>query len=167
MTCVAAWLQAALGLDHARRMVVMDESWPMFSHLAIAAWMQQSFKLSRASGTMNSLVMHRLSDLASAGGAGSHQVRRAEGLLADTETRVIYGQPASEIGHARELLGLSDTEAKLLPDLPRGQALWKVGTRSFLGEHRLSAAELRLVDTDARLRSPSRSPGDGARVPTA
>jgi hypothetical protein len=153
MTCVAAWLQTALGVDDARRMVVMDESWRMFSHLAIAAWMQQSFKLSRASGTMNVLVMHRLSDLASAGSAGSHQVRLAEGLLADTETRVIYGQPASEVDHARELLGLSDTEAKLLPQLPRGQALWKVGTRSFLVEHRLSRTELELLDTDTRMRT--------------
>jgi hypothetical protein len=124
----------------------------MFSHLPIATWMQQSFKLSRASGTMNVLVMHRLSDPASAGAAGSHQIRLAEGLLVDTETRVIYGQPASEVEQARELLGLSDTEAKLLPHLPRGQALWKVGTRSFLVEHRLSAVELALVDTDARMR---------------
>ena len=82
MTSVAAWLQSDLGSDDARRMVVMDESWRMFSHLAIAAWMHQSFKLSRASGTMNVLVMHRLSDLASAGAAGSHQVRLTEGLLA-------------------------------------------------------------------------------------
>jgi type IV secretory pathway VirB4 component len=154
MTCVAAWMQTALAADDGtRRMVVMDESWRMFSHLAIASWMQQSFKLSRSSGTMNVLVMHRLSDLASAGAAGSHQVRLAEGLLADTETRVIYGQPASEVDHARELLGLSDTEAKLLPQLPRGQALWKVGTRSFLVEHRLSPAELDLVDTDSRMRT--------------
>jgi hypothetical protein len=153
MTCVAAWLQAALASgDAARRMVVMDEPWRMFSHLAIASWMQRSFKLPRASGTMNVLVMHRLSDLVSAGAAGSHQVRLAEGLLADTETRVIYGQPASEIEQARELLGLSDTEAKLLPHLPRGQALWKVGTRSFLVEHRLSASERALVDTDRRMR---------------
>ena len=153
MTCVAAWLQTALGSDDSHRMVVLDESWRMFSHLPIAAWMQQSFKLSRASGTMNVLVMHRLSDLASAGAAGSHQVRLAEGLLADTETRVVYGQPSSEVDKARELLGLSDTEAKLLPHLPRGQALWKVGSRSFLVEHRLSAGELALVDTDARMRS--------------
>jgi type IV secretory pathway VirB4 component len=151
MTCVAAWLQAALGADEAHRMMVMDESWRMFSHLPIALWMQQNFKLSRTSGTMNVMVMHRLSDLASAGGAGSHQVRLAEGLLADTETRVIYGQPPSEIEHARHLLGLSDTESKLLAQLPRGQALWKVGTRSFLVEHRLSRAELELVDTDGRM----------------
>ena len=152
MTCVAAWLQAALTADDGtHRMVVMDESWRMFSHLAIASWLQQSFKLSRASGTMNVLVMHRLSDLGAAGAAGSHQVRLAEGLLADTETRVIYGQPPSEVDKARELLGLSDTEAGLLPHLPRGQALWKVGTRSFLVEHRLSGGERTLVDTDARL----------------
>jgi hypothetical protein len=141
MTCVAAWLQAALGSNDARRMVVLDESWRMFSHLPIASWMQQSFKLSRASGTMNVMVMHRLSDLAAAGAAGSRQVRLAEGLLADTETRVIYGQPPSEVDHARELLGLSDTEAGLLPQLPRGQALWKVGhDRSWLsiGSHRAS-----------------------------
>jgi hypothetical protein len=160
VTCVAAWLQAALGSDDAHRMVVMDESWRMFSHLPIASWMQQSFKLSRASGTMNVLVMHRLSDLASAGGAGSHQVRLAEGLLADTETRVVYGQPPSEVEAAKELLGLSDTEAKLLPHLPRGQALWKVGTRSFLVEHRLAHAELALVNRQPdehsrRLRFPS------------
>jgi type IV secretory pathway VirB4 component len=159
MTCVAAWLQTALASEDAgRRIVVMDESWRMFSHLAIAAWMQQSFKLSRASGTMNVMVMHRLSDLASAGAAGSHQVRLAEGLLSDTETRVIYGQPPSEVEHARELLGLSDTEARILPNLPRGQALWKVGTRSFLVEHRLSAAETTLVDTDGRM-TPIRAGG--------
>jgi type IV secretory pathway VirB4 component len=153
-TCVAAWLQTALAADDGvRRMVVMDESWRMFSHLAIAAWMQQSFKLSRASGTMNVLVMHRLSDLGAAGAAGSHQVRLAEGLLADTETRVIYGQPASEVDDARGLLGLSDTEAKLLPHLPRGQGLWKVGNRSFLVERRLSRTEVALVDTDARMRT--------------
>lgn len=97
--------------------------------------------------------MPRLSDLASAGAAGSHQVRLAEGLLADTETRVIYGQPASELDHARELLGLSDTEARLLPNVPRGEALWKVGTRSFLVEHRLSSTEFTLVDTDRRMQT--------------
>jgi type IV secretory pathway VirB4 component len=161
MTCVAAWLQAAMAEnDGTRRMVVMDEAWRMFSHLAIASWMQESFKLSRSLGVQNVLVMHRLSDLGAAGAAGSHQVRLAEGLLADAETRVLYAQAPSEVERARELLGLSDTEADLLPRLPRGQALWKVGTRSFLVEHRLSAAEAALVDTDARMATPARPPAE-------
>ena len=73
---------------------------------------------------------------------------------------MIYGQPPSEVEQARELLGLSDTEAKLLPHLPRGQALWKVGTRSFLVDHRLSQAETGLVDTDARMTTSNRHSAD-------
>jgi len=90
-------------------------------------------------------------------------VRLAEGLLADRETRVIYGQPPSELEQARELLGLSDTQLRLLPLLPRGEALWKVGNRSFLVEHRLSPIESSLVDTDGRMRSPN-SEAPGARA---
>ena len=40
---------------------------------------------------------------------------------------------------------------QLLPHLRRGWALWKVGQRSFLVQHRLSSAEREIVDTDARM----------------
>jgi len=40
-----------------------------------------------------------------------------------------------------------------VPHLPRGVALWKVGDRSFLVQHRLSPMEHTLVDTDGRMRS--------------
>jgi hypothetical protein len=48
-------------------------------------------------------------------------------------------------------LGLTDTEAELLPSLDRGVALWKVAQRSFLVEHRIGRAEAMLVDTDSRM----------------
>ncbi len=79
------------------------------------------------------------------------QVSSSERLPRTKRRAVVYGQPPSEVDSARELLGLSDTEARLLPNLPRGQALWKVGTRSFLVDHRLSPAEASVVDTDARM----------------
>ena len=44
-----------------------------------------------------------------------------------------------------------NTEAELLPYLRRGWALWKVGQRSFLVQHRLSSLEREIVDTDARM----------------
>jgi hypothetical protein len=75
----------------------------------------------------------------------------AQGLLSDSETRVVYGQPPGEVESAGELLGLTSTEADLLPQLGRGVALWKVGGRSFLVEHHLAAAERPLVDTDATM----------------
>jgi type IV secretory pathway VirB4 component len=152
MTCATAWLQAAFRSgDAVRRIVVVDEAWAVLSDLAIARWLRASTKLSRAFGVATMVVVHRLSDLTAAGDQGSEQVRLARGLLADVETRVVYGQPPSEVEAAQDLLGLSDTEAQLLPRLPRGVALWKVGLRSFLVEHRLGRMERAVVDTDARM----------------
>ena len=152
MTCATAWLQSVLQReDGIRRIVVVDEAWAILSNLAIARWLQAGFKLSRAFGVANVAVVHRLSDLKAAGAEGSEQQRLAQGLLADSETRVIYGQSPSEVETASDLLGLTSTEAELLPRLPRGVALWKVGQRAFLVEHRLGRQESRLVDTDARM----------------
>ena len=72
-------------------------------------------------------------------------------LKSDAETKIIYAQPPDQLPQTRELLGLTDTEAELLPHLRRGWALWKVGQRSFLVQHRLSPFEHELVDTDARM----------------
>jgi type IV secretory pathway VirB4 component len=155
MTCATAWLQAMIEAESdersAKRIVVVDEAWRILSNLGIGEWLQQSFKLSRGLGAQNVVVMHRLSDLRAAGAEGSREVRLAEGLLADAETKVAYAQPPDQVPQARELLGLTDTEAELLPHLRRGWALWKVGQRSFLVQHRLSDLERELVDTDARM----------------
>ena len=80
------------------------------------------------------------------------QVLVAEGLLHDAQTRVIYRQVEDEIPRAREILGLTSLEAELLAELDPGVALWKVGSRSFLVQHRLSEPEAVLVDTDGRMR---------------
>jgi type IV secretory pathway VirB4 component len=155
MTCATAWLQAMIDAEtdsrSAKRIVVVDEAWRILSNLGIGEWLQQSFKLSRGLGTQNVVVMHRLSDLRATGAEGSREVRLAEGLLADAETKIIYAQPPDQLPQTRELLGLTDTEAEILPHLRRGWALWKVGQRSFLVQHRLSPFEHELVDTDARM----------------
>jgi hypothetical protein len=160
MTCATAWLHAALsGGDGVHRLVVVDEAWAILHSLAIARWLQASFKLSRALGVANVAVVHRLSDLRATGAQGSEQQRLAEGLLADAETRVVFGQPPSEVAVGRDLLGLTSTEADLLPQLPRGVALWKVGRRSFLVDHRVGGPERTLVDTDMAMRESGQAPG--------
>ncbi len=117
----------------------------------MARWLQASWKLSRAYGVANVAVLHRLSDLTPVGAAGSEQVGLAQGLLSDSETRVVYAQPPGEVATAGELLSLSATEAELLPQLRRGVALWKVGHAPFLVQHLLAPAERALVDTDAAM----------------
>jgi DNA helicase HerA-like ATPase len=152
MACATTWLQATFARgDGVRRIVVVDEAWAVLSDLATARWLRATAKLSRAYGVATVVVVHRLSDLTAAGDAGAEQVRLARGLLADVETRIVYGQPPSEVAAARDLLGLSSTEAELLPRLPRGVALWKIGARTVLVEHRVGPEERAIVDTDARM----------------
>jgi hypothetical protein len=164
MACATAWLQAALArtaglgagapgtrVAAGRFFLVVDEAWAILSNLGVARWLQSSWKLSRAFGVSNVAVLHRVSDLRSVGASDSEQVALAQGLLSDSETRVVYAQSPGELEAASELLSLSDTESDLLPQLRRGIALWKVGQRSFLVQHRLSALERHIVDTDAAM----------------
>jgi hypothetical protein len=163
MACATAWLQAALARASSARgatvrtsghvFLVVDEAWAILPNLGVARWLQSSWKLSRAFGVSNVAVLHRVSDLRSVGASDSEQVALAQGLLADSETRVIYAQSPGELALATELLSLTATERDLLPQLRRGVALWKVGQRSFLVQHRLSPMERLLVDTDGAMTS--------------
>lgn len=161
MTCAAAWLQGVV-IDRKRRaeagegdsakvILAVDEAWRITADLGVAEWLQRSFKLSRAHGVQNIIALHRLSDLGAAGAAGSREARIAEGLISDADTKVVLAQPPDQVAGLRNLLGLSQTEAELVPTLRRGEALWQVGRRSFLVQHRLSSIEQGLVDTDARM----------------
>jgi type IV secretory pathway VirB4 component len=153
MTCAAAWLQGTLaGADGIKRLVVIDEAWAVLNDLAIARWCQANFKLSRALGVANVVVAHRVSDLSAAGADGSAEEKLAAGLLADSETRVVFGQPPSEAEATGRQLALTRTETRLIPGLPRGVALWRVGGRSHLVEHLIGRAERELVDTDGAMR---------------
>ncbi len=157
MACATAWLQAQLartassGVGGMQTFVVVDEAWALMSNLGVARWLQASWKLSRAFGVSNVAILHRVSDLHSVGASDSEQVALAKGLLADSETRVVYAQSPGELAVASDLLSLSSTEADLLPQLRRGVALWKVGQGSFLVQHRLSNLERALVNTDGAM----------------
>jgi len=139
-------------------LIVIDEAWALLKEPGLADWLQASFKLARAWGVSNVVATHRFSDLTGSAPGGvsglSKDERLALGLLADAETRVIYAQPPSETELARELLGLSEPEARLLPRLGRGVALWKIGSYSTVVRHRLSRQEQLLVDTDQAFRVP-------------
>ncbi|HTW08668.1 MAG TPA: hypothetical protein VME46_14215 [Acidimicrobiales bacterium] len=157
MVCALSWFQSALTVSGrpAKRLVILDEAWAVLSHLATARWLQAAFKLSRAYGVANIAVLHRFSDLKAAGAEGSEQQKLAEGLLADAETRVLFGQAPGEAEKAGEFLGLSRTEQSLLCQLPRGVALWHVGSEAYLVEHELSPEETALADTDSAMRASS------------
>ncbi len=161
MACATAWMSAQLArtAEHPSRahlINVADESWKIIQHSGLGEWFQSNFKLARQFGVMNLVVLHKLADLQAAGDAGSRAARIAEGLIADASTRIIYHQDESQVRVTRELLGLSTTEARILTQLTPGQALWRVGTRSFMVQHQRSAIERRLTDTDTGMRIDAR-----------
>ncbi|MDH6145494.1 hypothetical protein P3T35_007549 [Kitasatospora sp. GP30] len=152
MTCASAWMESALADPTAgRRWVIYDEAWRIMRHVGLLERMQQQWKLSRGLGIANLLILHRLSDLLSAGDAGSRGRVLAEGLLADCSTRIIYRQEPDQIPAAMALLGLTGVEAQAIAALTRGRGLWKVASLSFIVQHILHAREKQLYDTDFRM----------------
>ena len=152
MTCASAWMEAALsGPDGGQRWVIYDEAWRLLRQPALLARMQSQWKLSRGLGIANLLVVHRLSDLDAVGSADSEARALARGLLADCSTKIIYQQESSEAPHTASELGLSITERAQLPDLQRGEGLWRVGQRAFVVRHLVTDEELALFDTNSRM----------------
>jgi type IV secretory pathway VirB4 component len=157
MACATAWMSALLTRMAERpgreRLVnVADESWKIVQHTGLGEWFQSNFKLARQFGVMNLVVLHKLADLQAAGDAGSRAARIAEGLIADASTRIVYHQDESQVPLTRRLLGLSETEARLISILSAGQALWRVGARSFVVQHYRSRLETGLTNTDTGMR---------------
>jgi type IV secretory pathway VirB4 component len=153
MACASAWLSALLerlarrpGAD--RLINVSDESWKIIQHTGLGEWFQENFKLARRYGVMNVVALHKVSDLQAAGDAGSRASRIAEGLIAEASTRVIYQQDEGQLPATRNLLGLTEAEARVLTQLGPGQALWQVGRRSFVVQHYRSRIEARMTTTD-------------------
>lgn len=152
MACTSAWLETSLTRAGGQRWIVYDEAWRLLRSAPLVRRMQAQWKLSRAHGIANLMVLHRLSDLAAVGAAGSESRALAEGLLADCSTRVVYRQETDQLSEISASLGLTDTERDLLPALPRGTGLWKVANRSYLVQHRLHPQEALTFDTDASMR---------------
>jgi len=157
MACATAWISALLARMAERpgreRLVnVADESWKIVQHTGLGEWFQSNFKLARSFGVMNLVVLHKLADLQAAGDAGSRAARIAEGLIADASTRIVYHQDESQVPLTRQLLGLSESESQLISMLSTGQALWRVGARSFVVQHYRSRIETALTDTDTGMK---------------
>jgi len=157
MTAALAWVHAQIAAeshaDHTKRIVVCDEAWRVLSNIAAAEALLDATKHSRAYGIQPITIVHKIGDLAASGDAGTRLSRIADGLLSDAETKVVFAQPDDQVALARERLGLTSTEAALLPHLKRGEALWRIGTRSALVTHHLSTRELEICDTDQRMRA--------------
>ncbi len=152
LVAATAWLQAVMArADGPPRVQVLDEAWSLLSSERTARYLQSCWKLGRAYGVANVALVHRLTDLRSQADDGTATAKVAMGLLADTQTRVLFRQSSDQVGDAKELLGLTSTETEVLTRLRRGRALWKVGDRTAVVDHVIAPGERVLCDTDRRM----------------
>ena len=152
MIATTAWLQSVLASgDGPPRLQVLDEAWSLLGSERTSRYLQTCWKLCRAYGVANVAIVHRLSDLRAQADDGTATAKVNMGLLADTQTRVLFRQSSDQVAEARDLLGLTATEAQLLSRLCKGRALWKVGGHTAVVQHVIGRAEQQMCDTDARM----------------
>ncbi|MEZ5229757.1 MAG: DUF87 domain-containing protein [Acidimicrobiales bacterium] len=155
MIAATGWLQALLaapeGEDVPRRIQVLEEIWALLGSERVAKYYQSCQKLARAYGVANISVAHRISDLRAQTDDGTSAAKVSMGLLADTQTRILFRQSSDQVPEATSLLGLTAVEARILPELARGRSLWRVGDHTAIVQHRIGSKEWPICDTDGRL----------------
>ena len=151
MLAVTAWLQAVMRTTTGPpRLQVLDEAWSLLASERTSRYLQSSWKLGRSYGMANIAIVHRLSDLRAQADDGTATAKVSMGLLADTQTRVLFRQSSDQVADARSQLGLTSTEATVLSRLCRGRALWKVGGSTAVVQHVIGRREW-FCDTDMRM----------------
>ena len=86
LSAVAAAQQVVARSDELGYLVI-DEAWALLSDPNALRWLQGSWKLARARGLSHVMVLHRWSDIAAAGDAGSVERERARGCCASARRR--------------------------------------------------------------------------------
>ena len=167
LTAAASWLQAVLyGRPDRRKLTVIDEGWTALDDLAIVRFLQDQWRLGRQWGCANILITHALADLRSQTDDHTAHGKIAEGLLNTTSVRVYPHQQPDQVGRLLSDLGLTSTEAALLPNLAPFQALWKVGAHTALVDHHIDHTEWSFCDTDAAMTGRTCLPRGQGRLAT-
>lgn len=155
MIAAMGWFQSLLAApeteDTPRRVQVWEEIWALLGQERTAKYFQACQKLSRDYGVANISVAHRIADLRAQSDDGTSAAKVATGLLADTQTRILFRQSADQVPEAVEMLGLTAVEAQILPRLARGRALWQVADQKAVVQHRIGSTEWPITLTDHRL----------------
>lgn len=133
--------------------LVLDEAWALLADHHALRWLQGSWKLARSRGLSHVLVLHRWTDVASAGDAGSAQRERAQGLLRECETAWLFRQPADEAREMGVALGLHAREERYLTALPKGAALVRYGAHRSVVQFKPDARDALFIDTDGAMRA--------------
>jgi Helicase HerA, central domain len=156
MIAATGWLQQLLAIPESaqvpRRYQIMEEIWALLGNPHVARYYQACQKLSRTYGVANIAVSHRLEDFTAQTDDGTSTTKIGAGLIADTQTAVLFNLPPAQAAEAANIFGLPPGTAHRLTQLTKGQALWKIGDHLSLVQHHITNTEQKITDTDQSMR---------------
>ena len=153
LVCAGAWLAQAVAAKDRQRIIVVDECWKAIRDAGFVAWGEETQKLSRAYGVQFVTIVQRISDLASQADDGTATSKRAQGFVTEAETKVTFNLGGGEARASRDVMDWTESEALLVPKLPRGRALWRVGEHGAIVQTILSRRDVAMCDSNQAMRS--------------
>ena len=153
LVCAGAWLAQVVAAKDRQRIIVLDECWKAIRDAGFVAWGEETQKLSRAYGVQFVTIVQRVSDLAAQADDGTATAKRAQGFVTETETKVTFTLSGGEARASRDVMDWTESEALLVPKLPRGRALWRVGEHGAIVQTILSPRDLAMCDSNQAMRS--------------
>lgn len=152
--CIQSWAEAAITSgDFGRRLVVYEEGSEVLNDPGSLRRMVSQWKLARAYGIFNILVLHKLGDLDLAGDVGSKSRADAYSLLGDSAVRIVYHQESDQEDLARKTLGLTEREWEKVSNFKTGQGLWKLAKDTFVVRNTMTAPEVSVFNTDEKMKA--------------
>lgn len=152
LVCAGAWLAQVVAAKDRQRIIVVDECWKAIRDAGFVAWGEETQKLSRAYGVGFVTIVQRVSDLAAQADDGTATSKRAQGFVTEAETKVTFNLGGAEARASREVMDWTESEALLVPKLPRGRALWRVGEHGAIVQTILSARDMAMCDSNQAMR---------------
>ena len=153
LVCAGAWLAQVVAAKDRQRIIVVDECWKAIRDAGFVAWGEDTQKLSRAYGVQFVTIVQRVSDLAAQADDGTATAKRAQGFVTEAETKVTFALSGGEARASRDVMDWTESEALLVPKLPRGRALWRVGEHGAIVQTILSPRDLAMCDSNQAMRS--------------
>ena len=126
---VSSWIDRLLqGRDGRRRIVVDEEAWDLLSNARLVDSLQTRQRSAGHWGCATWLIVHGVNDMTHVFGEGSELRGRVEEILNQMQTKIIFRQGGSNIDMLSRLVpDLSEDERRVIPTLPQGLGVWRVG----------------------------------------
>lgn len=163
LVCAGAWLAQVVARKDRQRIIVVDECWKAIRDAGFVAWGEETQKLSRGYGVQFVTIVQRISDLASQADDGTATAKRAQGFVTEAETKVTFNLSGGEARASRDVMDWTESESQLVPRLPRGRALWRVGEHGAIVQTILSPRDIAMCDSNQAMRRDSNQALGGHR----